>query len=141
MSKIKVLLLFLPCMISLSCEDILIEKPKSIAVETFYNTPSELEAAIGAIYEAISHGDCMGGRYPAVIETMTDYIYGRGSHAPLSEFKGLDATNANRVYNIWNWFYRGIRNANLVIANAPSGEELSMDEISMFVGATKPCAK
>ena len=133
----KKILIILMCTALISCEEVLLEKPKSIAVETFYNTPDEIEAALGAIYSAISPDVCMGGRYPAIHNCMVDYAYGRAGHAPLSEFQGLDPTNANRVYIIWERFYIGIRNANLVIKNAPEGENLTEEVISKAVGEAK----
>jgi ABC-type uncharacterized transport system permease subunit len=41
------LLLAVVCM---GCSDILVEKPKSLASENFYNTSAEAKAAVNAIY-------------------------------------------------------------------------------------------
>lgn len=134
MNKIIIIAL---CFIFISCEDALIEDPKSIAVETFYNTTTELEAAVAAIYGPMKSDVCMGGRYPAAQNACVDYAYGRGSYSAASDFKGLDATNINRVQDMWNAFYRSIRNANLVIKNAPNGKSLTGNEISKYVGEAK----
>lgn len=134
MKKILIIILSITLF---SCEDVLTEKPKSIAVETYYNTSEEIDAALGAIYGAIRGDGCMGGRYPAVQNCMVDYAVGRAGHAPISEFQGLDATHSNRVYTMWDLFYKGIRNANLVIKNAPNGEEITQEDISKSVGEAK----
>ena len=45
----KILFLFsILCLTS--CDDILKEQTKSLAVETFYNTAAEVDAAVNAIY-------------------------------------------------------------------------------------------
>ncbi|QGY45724.1 RagB/SusD family nutrient uptake outer membrane protein [Maribellus comscasis] len=133
----KKILIIIICFTLFSCEDVLVENPKSIAVETFYNTSDELDAAIAAIYGTMKGGGCMGGRYPAAQNASVDYAYGRGSYAEVSEFQGLGSTNINRVQGIWEAFYQSIRNANLVIKNAPEGNELTSDEIAESVGEAK----
>lgn len=103
------------------CEKSLIEAPKQIAVENFYTTPSEVEAAVNAIYTPLRK-DLMSN-YIATLECQSDWMYGRGSWAHLSNFQGLDDANITRVEGFWNNFYLIIRNANLVIHNSPSGAE------------------
>lgn len=93
----KIILLIFAGFMLFSCEDALIEAPKSLAVETFYNTPAEVESAIAAIYSSLRDPNCMGALYPAQFEAYTDYSYGRGSYAVLSNFQGLDGTNTGRI--------------------------------------------
>ncbi|MBL7734046.1 MAG: hypothetical protein JNL51_01210, partial [Chitinophagaceae bacterium] len=100
LSIICILATFLFC----ACEKLLVEKPKSLAVETFYNTPAEVDAAIGAIYSPLRSGDNFGAVYQAILESSTDLFLGRASFSPLSEFKGLDGTGTTRVGVIWNNF-------------------------------------
>src|SRR5688500_10892309 len=102
-----------------ACDDILVEKPKSIAAEVFYNTESEAEAAVNAIYGPMRVGDALGINYPAQLEGLADYGNSRGSQTPVSLYQGLDNTNIGRVATIWDNFYQSIRNANLVIQNVP----------------------
>lgn len=109
-----------------SCEDLLVETPKSIAVETFYNTESEVDGAVAAIYSPLK--TVYGTEYIPLLESSTDYHMGGGSYAPNSEFQGLNSTNITRSGTKWDNFYLGIRNANLVIQNVPKGALLS-DEI------------
>lgn len=132
----------LPIYISLSllltsCNDLLIEAPKSIAVETFYNTAGEAEAAVASIYQPLRSGSIYGAEYIALLECFTDYLQGRGSWASNSDFQGLDGTNITRAGNMWNAFYLAIRNANLVVANVPKGRQLSDAEKNRYVAEAR----
>ncbi|UBM59973.1 RagB/SusD family nutrient uptake outer membrane protein [Marinilongibacter aquaticus] len=133
----KILLIFSIALLSFSCEDALKESPKSLAVETFYNTNAEVEAALGAIYEALRNGDAMGALYPAQLEAYTDYSYGRGSYGVLSTFQGLDGNNEGRIQSMWNKFYLAIRNANIVIANVPEGSQLTEEDKMKYIAEAK----
>jgi hypothetical protein len=120
-----------------SCKKQLREEPKSIAAETFYNTAAEVEAGVNAIFGPIREPNCLSGVYPAQVETYGDYVYGRGSYAPLNEYAGLDNTNITRIGQMWDLFYRSIRNANLVIANAPNGTSLSDADKKRFLAEAR----
>ena len=133
----KIIILLLSSFMLFSCEDLLTEKPKSLAVETFYNTPKEVESAIAAIYAPLRNGSSMGGLYPIQLESYTDYAYGRGSHAVLSDFQGLDGSNVARVNGFWNDFYLSIRNANIVIANVPQGKSLTPADAAKYIAEAK----
>ncbi len=121
----------------LSCEKQLKEVPKSIAVETFYNTPSEIESALFAIYAPIRNRNCMGGLYPAIQESSPDYAYGRGTQGPISEYQGLDNSNITRVGDMWRLFYQSIKNANLVIKNTPNAKDVREDQKSSYIGEAR----
>jgi hypothetical protein len=131
MKKIIIILLTLALY---SCEDFLVEKPKSIAVETFYNTKPEMEAAA---YEPLNKWSTYGLVYSSMLESFTDYQQGRGSYANNSYFEGLNGTNITRAGDIWNYFYLSIRNANLVIMNASVASGLSAEEISESIAEAK----
>lgn len=118
-----------------SCEDILKEEPKSVAVEVFYNTNVEVEAAVNAIYSPLRDGTM--ANYIATLECHSDWMYGRGSWDPLSQYQGLNDANITRVSGFWNAFYLAIRNANLVIQNAPKGNAISTEDINRLVGEAK----
>ena len=133
----KVIILLISSLLILSCEDTLIEEPKSLAVETFYNTYEEVEAAVNAIYVPLRNNNCMGALYPAQQEAMSDYGNGRGSYAIVSEFEGLNNTNITRVGQMWDLYYQAIRNANIVIQNTPNGSELTEDEKAAFIGEAR----
>src|SRR5690606_24229354 len=71
-SLLGILLLF-----STSCEDVLVEEPKTVAAELFYNTAEEVEVAVNASYSpwrTVTHAV-----YSGVLDMHTDYGYGRGS--------------------------------------------------------------
>lgn len=134
MKKIIIILLVLALF---SCEDLLVEKPKSIAVETFYNTKPEMESAIAAIYSPLRSGNLFGWMYQCQVEAYADYWKGRGSWAICSDYQGLNVTNISRTDAAWPDLYRSIRNANLVIMNAPKGKELKEDDIAKYIGEAK----
>lgn len=119
-----------------SCQKNLEEHPKSLAVETFYNTAADVEAAVNAIYSPL-HSTDIEGSYIPEIESYVDYGYGRGSFAVLNDFAGLDATHTSKVELAWSAFYLSIRNANLVIKNAPNGKNISETDIHRYVGEAK----
>jgi hypothetical protein len=121
-----------------SCEEILKEDTKSLAVETFYNTTAEVEAATNAIYTPLRSNSTSGmGVYLAVLEAHIDYAYGRGSYTVLNNFQGLDNVNVSRTAGAWEGFYLSIRNANLVIKNAPNGKAISQANITKYVAEAK----
>lgn len=112
-----------------SCEDSLEENPRSLAVENFYNTTKEVEAAVNAIYSPLRLAYYTIG----VNSAHTDYAYGRGSWAALNDFQGLNSVWITRVSEVWTYYYQTIRNANIVIANAPNGNAISQADIDRFV--------
>src|SRR5690554_1515832 len=117
-----------------SCDDMLAESPKTIAAELFYNTPEEVESAVNAIYVPLRS---VSAEQVAVLDAHTDWGYGRGSRAQYNDFAGLNAGNANAAAARWNEFYLAVRNANLVIANAPDGTSLTEAQISGYVAEAK----
>jgi hypothetical protein len=123
-------------LLSLSaCEDTLVENPKFMVVENFFNTAGEVEAAVNAIYTPLRSTNYTV--YETTLECQADYAYGRGSWTPLHEHKGLNDANISRVAGLWNAFYLSIRNANLVIANAPKGSSISQADIAKNVAEAK----
>jgi len=120
-----------------ACSDLLVEEPKSLSAETFYNTASEADAAINAIYGPMRVDNGMSINYPAQLEGLADYGDSRGSQTPVSLYQGLDNTNISRVGAIWDAFYQSVRNANLVIANVPNAKELSDAQKQQYVGEAK----
>jgi hypothetical protein len=134
----KKLLILLSILIGITaCSDILEEEPKAVAIENFYNSASEIESAVLSIYSPISNNNTFGAMYIAQMEAQSDYGYGRGSYAPVSEFQGLDATNIGRVADFWSSFYRSIRNANLVIKNAPDAIDVNESTLNELIGEAK----
>jgi len=118
-----------------SCDDLLKEEPRAVTEENFYNTAAEVETAVNAIYSPLRSENQT--TYIATLECHTDYGYGRGSFAQYNDFQGMNSNNINRVAGFWNAFYLSIRNANLVIKNAPNGNSISQEEIEKFTAEAK----
>lgn len=118
-----------------SCDSMLVEAPKMIAEEVFYNTAEEVETAVNAIYRPLRINTF--ANYVATLECQSDWMYGRGSWIPLSDYQGLNDANITRVAGFWEGFYLAIRNANLVIENAPKGESISQADIQKYVAEAR----
>lgn len=127
-----VLLLFV------SCEGImdssLEENPKSVAAENFYNTSEEVETAVNAIYTPLR---LMRAEQISVLSAHSDWGYGRGSRADYNDFSGFNSGNINVAGRRWESFYQSIRNANLVIQNAPEGTAISAADLDRFLAEAK----
>jgi len=119
-----------------SCEDVLEENPRDMVAENYYNTASELESAVNAVYSPLRTGGFIGN-YMAPLDAHTDWGYGRGSRAVFNDFQGLNTSWANSVGSVWELFYRSIRNANYVIAYAPEAEAASAEEKAKYIGEAK----
>lgn len=125
--------LCLALLLTTACEDSLVENPKSLAVETFYNTAKEVEAAVNAIYTPLRLA-----YYTIGVNTAhSDYAYGRGSWAALNDFQGLNSVWITRVSEVWTYYYQSIRNANIVIRNAPEGSAISPEDVARYVAEAK----
>lgn len=117
-----------------SCEDILVEKPKTLAIENFYTTSGEVETAVNAIYTPV-RGTIE--EQIVILDAHTDWGYGRGSRADYNGMQGFNAANINNAGSRWNAFYLTVRNANLVIKNAPNGTSISKTDIDRNVAEAK----
>ncbi|WP_372932756.1 RagB/SusD family nutrient uptake outer membrane protein [Mariniphaga sediminis] len=121
-----------------SCEDVLQEEPKTIVVEQFYNTAGDLETAVNAIFNPLQSSNCFGALYTWQLEVYSGmHLIRGGSYLPLLEFNGLDNTNINRISSIWKQFYLAIRNANLVIENAPNANNASETDIAKYTAEAR----
>lgn len=116
-----------------ACSDILKENPKSIATETFYNTADEIKSAVYAAYSPLLDG-ALGEFLVDAYEV--DYAVGRVSFAVYSDFQGA-LINDSRIPSSWTGWYKAIRNANLVIANAPKSTKASQAQVEQFVGEAR----
>jgi starch-binding outer membrane protein, SusD/RagB family len=132
----KIIIIISSLVILVSCQDILEERPKTPAVEIFYNTAGEVESAVFAVYAVLQRSNAMGSLYPIQLEVYSDLFVGRGSYAPLNDH-ALDNTNINRTGFMWDDFYAAIRNANIVISRAPKGTQISEADINKLVGEAR----
>ncbi|MET0393212.1 MAG: RagB/SusD family nutrient uptake outer membrane protein [Chitinophagaceae bacterium] len=133
----KYYIIILSLCVLASCNKLLDEKPKSIVMEQFYNTAPEIETGVNAIYTPVRGASVFSALYPVQVEIYTEYLYGRGSHAVLNDYKGLDNTNITRVEDIWRIFYQAIRNANLIIQKAPLGKSISPADVTKYVSEAR----
>src|SRR5690554_5790608 len=93
-----------------SCEKVLMEEPKAIVVEQFYNTSGDLETAVNSIFTPLQSSNCFGALYTWQLEVYTGmHLIRGGSYLPLLDFQGLDNTNISRIGQIWTQFYLAIR--------------------------------
>ncbi|WP_291911535.1 RagB/SusD family nutrient uptake outer membrane protein [Chitinophaga sp. CB10] len=120
-----------------ACSRVLEEKPQAIAEENFYNSPAEVQAGLNAIYKPIRQSGSMSALYQCQLEIYTEYMYGRGSHAPLNDYAGLDNTNITRVGDMWAQFYEAIRNANIVIKKIPTARNLNAADAARFTAEAR----
>jgi hypothetical protein len=118
-----------------SCEDLLEEKPKTLAVEIFYNTSEEVETAVNAVYATLRGNNMV--EQTVILDAHTDWGYGRGSRADYNALQGFNAANINNAGGRWNTFYLAVRNANLVIKNAPNGADISQADIGKNVAEAR----
>lgn len=136
MRSIVLLILFFLCFLPFSsCEDWLKEEPKAIAVETFYNTPNEADAAVGAPIAKIRNAYTQV--FPSLMETFADYNYGRGSWRSNSDYQGLNATNIGRTDGVWTNFYQAIRDCNIGINGISGATEMNEQQIASYIGELK----
>jgi len=132
----NMLLLGIVLFLAAACSDILEEKPKAVATETFYNTANEIEGAVYAVYGPMR--DAINSGIWFIDDVEIDYAVGRSSLANLSDFnQPFSTTNIGRISGVWDSFYQTIRNANLVILNAPNSSEASMEEITKYVAEAR----
>ncbi len=134
--KRVILLLFISLGLLSSCSDLLDENPKSVSDANFYNTAEEVETAVNAVYETLGDGYIRAEQI-VILDTHTDWGYGRGSRANYNDFAGFNSANINNAGTRWKNFYLGIRNANIVIKNAPNGSSISQDDINEYVAEAR----
>lgn len=120
-----------------SCSKWLDERPQAMAAENFYTTNVEIESGLNAIYETVRYLSTFGGFYTIQHEINTEYMFGRGSFAPMNAYQGLDNTNVGRITDTWNNFYKGIRNANLIIQKAPLAPLVTDADKNKFIGEAR----
>ncbi len=119
-----------------SCSDLLEENPKSVSDANFYNTAEEVETAVNAAYSALGVGSTQAEQI-VILDTHTDWGYGRGSRANYNDFAGFNSANINNAGKRWTVFYRTIQLANIVIDEAPNGSSISQDDIDEYLAEAR----
>ncbi|XOV93463.1 MAG: RagB/SusD family nutrient uptake outer membrane protein [Bacteroidota bacterium] len=113
----KLLYIIFPLFI-LSCEGMLDEVPEDfVSRANYYQNEADAQGAINGVYSAF--GPDFGGiTYYLMVELHADFLNGRGSQQPISNFDQLlNAQNIGRAATNWATFYRCINRANVVIDN------------------------
>jgi starch-binding outer membrane protein, SusD/RagB family len=118
-----------------ACTDILDEVPKSIASETFYNTPQEVEAGLNGMYYPLHGGEFVS--YFTHLTPLADYAYGKGSIGSISLYQGFTTSNISNMARVWQALYLSIRNANVVIEQVPTGAELTDEEKNRYTAEAR----
>lgn len=137
-NKITIALTVCLAFVSFSCEDSLVEEPRSLTIEGFYNTPAEVEAGLAAIYDPL-RGQ-MSGWWIGILESHTEWGAGFTGSANFDSYRsmqGLSSVGANNLVPRWDAFYQSIRNANLVIKHTPESEVLSQEQIDRYLAEAK----
>ncbi|HOS71990.1 MAG TPA: RagB/SusD family nutrient uptake outer membrane protein, partial [Bacteroidales bacterium] len=128
----KNIIILLLVIIGSSCTDFLDEKPKDRLTEiNFYETFADAQAAVNAIYGPIRNN--YRDTYFLMLDLLADYLEGRGSTSPVSEYKGFDVTNINRAAAAWRYLYQTIRNANIAIERIPKIEGMKESDKNALI--------
>ncbi|QNL50462.1 RagB/SusD family nutrient uptake outer membrane protein [Olivibacter sp. SDN3] len=117
-----------------ACNDILEESPRAVDLDGFYNTVEDVQTGVNSIYTPLRSNMAV---YHATLECHSDFMYGRGSWEPISQYQGLNDANINRVAELWDAFYLSIRNANLIIFHAPQGDAISVEDANSYVAEAR----
>ncbi|WP_199415035.1 RagB/SusD family nutrient uptake outer membrane protein [Chitinophaga silvisoli] len=123
--KFYYILIALPVFLS-SCKNFLEEDPESfVSEEQFYQTESDAETAINAVYYHLNTGSVQSP-YNTLFNTgmnMADDDEDPGPGATNSDVRSLavlsHTTSNQRVYELWQQHYAAIRKANVVLAKVP----------------------
>jgi hypothetical protein len=115
-------------MISGCQENMLEEAPRDFLSESavFANREGAIAATTG-IYRPFMDGNLYGWWLLGILEMSSDYIYGRGSQAPIGRYQ-YDAQTINRIGNIWRGGYQVVNRANIVIAQLENNEIEGLDQ-------------
>ncbi|MCK9639475.1 MAG: RagB/SusD family nutrient uptake outer membrane protein [Prolixibacteraceae bacterium] len=132
MKNIYILLMFL--LIFISCNDILKEQPKAIAVATYYNTSQEIESGVNAIYMPYRQGNTYQSLFPVILDVLTDLYQGT---IFWNDGQNYSTPTLGFMNGIWGNMYLSIRNANLIIKNAPNGSDISKEDVTKYVSEAK----
>ncbi|HSI74307.1 MAG TPA: RagB/SusD family nutrient uptake outer membrane protein [Lunatimonas sp.] len=121
-----------------SCEDTLMEEPRALMVESFYNSPAEVEAGLAAIYAPI-RGQ-MSGWWIGALDCQAEWGAGLNGAANFDAHKtmqGLDNVASNNIVGIWDNMFRSILYANLVIKYTPLGTVLSDSQKNVYLAEAR----
>lgn len=116
------------------------EKPKGLlAPQNFYQSQADFETAVVGVYQPL-FGAYAGFDFdqPFIAEAGAEDI-----HTLVKRWKGIEALNANVgqfdeiTISIWKMSYASIANANMVIGNLGSAQNVSATKLGEFEGQAK----
>lgn len=124
--KQYLLLILSTILLCAACDDLLEEIPTAvIAKEAYYQNEADAEGAIVGAYSAFGR-DYYGITYYLMEELHGDFLNGRGSQAPISNFaRVLDNTNIARCATNWATLYTAVNRSNAVLTNVPNILDIS----------------
>jgi len=103
-------------------EQALDEEPRTfLSKNAIFSSKEGANAATLGVYEPLGTDNMYGWWLLGCLEMTSDYIYGRGSQAPIGIYS-WDATAVNRIGNIWVGCYEVISRANLVISELENNQ-------------------
>ena len=121
-----------------SCQELLLEEPKALMVESFYSTPAEVEAGLAAIYAPL-RGQ-MSGWWVGALDCQAEWGAGYAGAANFDSHKtmqGLDNVASNNIVAIWDNMFLSIRNANLVLKYTPVSSSLEENAKNRYIGEAR----
>lgn len=120
---------------STGCNNELIEAPYLITQENFYNTKTEADAGIAAVYPGLR--SAFSSYYLVTTESSTDIFIARDNWGQISLQEGLEGGNRSQTEGFWANFYTSIRNANIMIDAIPKATMLSDSVKTLYVAEAR----
>ena len=121
----NIFLIIITTILFSSCDKALEEVPKDfVSKANFYKNEQDAEAAIAGAYAGMQN-DFFGITNYLMTELHGDYLFGRGSQAPITIWDQiLNQQNIGRCATNWSSFYTTINRANAVLDNVPNIENM-----------------
>jgi len=118
-----------------ACEKTLEEVPRDfVSKANFYNNEEDAQAAIVGVYAGLQ-SDFYGMNHYLMTELHGDFIFGRGSQAPITIWDQiLDQTSIGRCASNWSSLYTTINRANAVLDNVSQIEDIDAETKEMILG-------
>lgn len=121
----NIFLIIITTILFSACDKALEEVPKDfVSKANFYKNEQDAEAAIAGAYAGMQN-DFFGITNYLMTELHGDYLFGRGSQAPITIWDQiLNQQNIGRCATNWSSFYTTINRANAVLDNVPNIENM-----------------
>ncbi|MDM1521158.1 RagB/SusD family nutrient uptake outer membrane protein [Myroides odoratimimus] len=108
----------------------------AITVDNFYNTPSEANAGVMAVLDAMRSS--YDANWFTLLEVNTEYVYGKGVYTAYDTYKGfVNSSQETRSEVNWSNIYRSILFCNTGINKIPKGNKMSDAEKNAYVAELK----